>query len=967
MQRIELCKNCYLEICPDEKICAYCNEFNERDVGGHIGFSKEIGNLEVRIVFFENKYNCINKYCQQNNILYLKQIPSSICKELCKEKGVGKGRTLTVATLLKKLLEGVFDYHCEREMKKSTISEELYGVSLFGQMQTCVNICSYLGTIRVDSLFENKSFLVFRKSLTENKVVNVNDILAFKHENLLLDKVRGLGEVKRQNIIDRFKSITNLFLYLSGVELIECEEIKAIYPFVEIKSECEFMPLSFFNTDLFTTKTINEFNRRKYYRLKDLRFLHIDDIFTLTNADSRYMVSLAANATISLEYLLSRFFDSEKQDRDMQIFLLRAEGETLQAIGTRYGITREGVRQILHRRCCQYLPIFSDLARFYMQRNERKYIAVDEINNFFDDDLLDLIFSFSLKSDDGLDYLECAEIFIDKKAIPNAKNRLLCVAKEFVGEEINLNKDKEEFEDFLGNEGFDFINVEQVIELLEHYGYKKYDNYLYPRAVSYGYLASKIVAEHFPNGIKMTDEESIKELKRLFIEKFASINLPEGTRAFAARVSEFLVLSDRGMAIAEVAINIDISTLERIKEYIDNSQYNRLYYYGIFQAHEGLLAMTSNIDNHHYLHGALKKFFPNDYEYSRDYLQKKSVQTYIKLTEKIENYIKIVNRPIAYKELELNLGCSCTTIYGAVQSDRNLIQWGKDFVNTMSLMDVSQEVIKALRKIIVNSLENNDGYCYTRYIHHKIINEQPVFINGNDITTPDILKGILFVLFRDEFDFNRGHIAKKGTFKNLTSYGVMKQLFGSRNPISYREIVMYFEKLRWSSITISAAFSELEKECIRISDDLYVKTENTLIGQHTSNAIINRILEYFDDKDFYPSCMVYELNDFPDIGYEWNLFLLNSLLEKMDWDYIQIRPIIKDRRYNRVIYVKKDLKIDSYAQLIAYIMKKQNMNYISEREMLSLLIINGLAIKILPHDIYDSKYVKFEKEKFILV
>lgn len=163
MQRIELCKNCYLEICPDEKICAYCNEFNERDVGGHIGFSKEIGNLEVRIVFFENKYNCINKYCQQNNILYLKQIPSSICKELCKEKGVGKGRTLTVATLLKKLLEGVFDYPCEREMKKSTISEELYGVSLFGQMQTCVNICSYLGTIRVDSLFENKSFLSFSK------------------------------------------------------------------------------------------------------------------------------------------------------------------------------------------------------------------------------------------------------------------------------------------------------------------------------------------------------------------------------------------------------------------------------------------------------------------------------------------------------------------------------------------------------------------------------------------------------------------------------------------------------------------------------------------------------------------------------------------------------------------------------------------------------------------------------------
>ena len=67
-----------------------------------------------------------------------------------------------------------------------------------------------------------------------------------------------------------------------------------------------------------------------------------------------------------------------------------------------------------------------------------------------------------------------------------------------------------------------------------------------------------------------------------------------------------------------------------------------------------------------------------------------------------------------------------------------------------------------------------------------------------------------------------------------------------------------------------------------------------------------------------------------------------------------IEPISKDRRYEKGIVVLQSSQIQSYDELIAVNLKKNNIKEISEYKLLSYLIINGLAIQVIPHDLYCS-------------
>lgn len=90
-------------------------------------------------------------------------------------------------------------------------------------------------------------------------------------------------------------------------------------------------------------------------------------------------------------------------------------------------------------------------------------------------------------------------------------------------------------------------------------------------------------------------------------------------------LAEYLVLSGRGIATAKQNVHIEMPALDEIKNYIDNSQKSRIGYAEIFSIFEEKLRMYSNIDNYNFLHGVIKLYFSDEYDFpSRDYLRKKS-------------------------------------------------------------------------------------------------------------------------------------------------------------------------------------------------------------------------------------------------------------------------------------------------------------------------------------------------------
>ena len=76
------------------------------------------------------------------------------------------------------------------------------------------------------------------------------------------------------------------------------------------------------------------------------------------------------------------------------------------------------------------------------------------------------------------------------------------------------------------------------------------------------------------------------------------------------------MLCGRGEAIAIENIHVDLSVIEQIIEYIEVSRETVIYYMELFARFEGILRLTSNIDNYNFLHGILKLYYPDEYDYS---------------------------------------------------------------------------------------------------------------------------------------------------------------------------------------------------------------------------------------------------------------------------------------------------------------------------------------------------------------
>jgi len=58
--------------------------------------------------------------------------------------------------------------------------------------------------------------------------------------------------------------------------------------------------------------------------------------------------------------------------------------------------------------------------------------------------------------------------------------------------------------------------------------------------------------------------------------------------------------------------------------------------------------------------------------------------------------------------------------------------------------------------------------------------------------------------------------------------------------------------------------------------------------------------------------------------------------------------------------------LKSYPEIVAYAMISNDIQSMSESQFLSFLVIHGLARKVIPQELMNSDYAKFENERYIV-
>lgn len=809
------------------------------------------------------------------------------------------------------------------------------------------------------------------------KIYTLNELVEFLTVNSVMD-LRNIGAktVKEtEELIEKLRA--------GELEIVRSKSEAEIIPegpiFENISSDLDYLSIDALIELGLSKKIVSNFLQNNIKCCEGLRSLSRKDLSNMIG--SRYIDRLTEVALLlekDIISLLDYALEKSRNGREYNAFLRRAKGETLQEIADHPDreddgvITRERVRQIERGYARSIMPFVREL--FYILKGGKSYVTVQDIIDIYEDDEYDQILLYACKSFEEFEYLDFAELFVEKENGKTAEQSLLKIITEIVSDGADLYESREIIEEVLAEEGFDFIDIEMVVSLLKKYNYTIYGSFAVKGRSNYSTVCMYLIRKMFPNGIKLSQSESEKSedlirLRQIIDERYQGLTIPSSDRALSSTlVRSGLILCGRGTYISQEYVSIDESLLQEIKSYIDSKETNRVFYNEIYSDFEGVLNVLCGVDNYNYLHGVLAMRYPDSYEYGRDYLLKNGVveEDADSIADRIYNYICSIGRPVSKAELvQAFRGFSNVMLIMPFVNDDRLMQWDYNYYACTGILDIEDKDISDLEDAIQEIFEENFCYASDGLLYEKILENRPDFLQRNNINSEMNLHYIVSKLFSSTMDFRRPHIGRKNVIDISSTKSVILYLLGNPDYFTYDQYLDICDKMKWSRVTISAVLYDIEEDYARVSIDGYIKKELFSIPEDMVIDVKRCIIE--ESEEGIISLMNLEMDEFPEWEHEWNEYVMETVVKRYYSDLIVVQPSIKDRRYQRGIVVNNELGLNSYPEIVAYKMKSTGNEKMTESQFLSFLVVHNLARKVIPNELSNSDYVKKDGEYYVAV
>lgn len=660
---------------------------------------------------------------------------------------------------------------------------------------------------------------------------------------------------------------------------------------------------------------------------------------------------------------------SRLKESARRCLLLKAQGQTLQEIGDSMGLTRERVRQIISKAVRKLAPA-SKLVISNLLQDRTSFCKADVKKIFSNSELLDCI-TYVFENTEIVKYFEFADKYVEQIIVPDDwKAELDTIVQNLIGDAVNFFEILEEVEAELGKSGLGFLDASDFMGYLFEKRYIAMGDYIMKKRSAYKRICYDVIARHFKTGIKLDSDEnnSDMQLMREIIRKeFAGYTLPDNNRAITARVSPDLILCGRGRYCAPENVVLDKGLFEQIVDYINNCSETTLYYSEIFAAFLGRLLAETSVDNDNYLHGALKYLYPDDFEYERDLLVKHGMAR-TTFGERLADIIRSKGGPITKKELSKQFpGVTDIRIVNAVLAGPKLIQGEyNEFNHIDNVLCTDGDTVK-LYDILEQLLGAQGGYCSEHNLFACVQSEYPEFINKNDIKSSMNLFYIAAYLFGATYRFSRPHIASN-QFPNieLTNKNIARFFVSDRPELEYQELVQISQKAGWSNGTFTIILNAVEEDYIKVELNRYIHRSVFCIAPDTLNAIKAELIDLTGDSGYYGIFAIFNYEDFPAFEYEWNEFLLQSIIENYDTGFRVLEPKVKDWRYKRGIIVPMDNPCSTYEDFVIAQMKKDGIHAIEKDAFSGYLRRKGLVLTAtIPMELYEDDGLRLEGNCFV--
>lgn len=831
--------------------------------------------------------------------------------------------------------------------------------------------CKNYQDVLIDEVFDKACYECFRVYCADKGLLNFKQLEGFDFDALL--SIKGFNNTNVAQLKKRYAKVSSkLALDVNNVSSIKNNDGKsgsdnAFCDVVNTQlAEIDIDILTNFSVTHGIIDTLKEKNIKLLGELGATLNSNLGLWLNKKQMDNLKQVKtlLSLNFVEFFELIL----EQKSQDNSYTMMLMRAQGYTLEEIGQYAdGVTRERVRQILDKFVKAFAPLTRVLGQYFTR--DKNYVTVQELIDIYDNDDYDEIILMLFKSSkEKWEYLDFAGVFVPVREGTTTESIIVDLVKNFVGDGMFLSEKGEDFCSFMESEGFPYMDIQALRNFALTHKYKLFKDFITSSRAGYAELCEIIVAREFPNGIKLHEDgiEDLNLLREKALEYYGDIGLPEKTRTFSAQLDRVLYLCGRGRFTAADNIVVDMDVMEQIKTYIDNAAVTEIPYVEIFEIFKDKLEKSGNINSRYALQGAFQLYYPEDYKYTRDVIIKNAgLGISYGLKERLQQFLLNAQRPVSKYELQVAFkGVSPIMFMRAINDSPDVIQWKDNYYMSLRLLKTGNvNIIKVLDDIIDQQIKNNDGFTSANLLWNEVKNRLAKFVEDNEMTDGVNVFYIAQALLKDKFDFRFPNIAQKGIIENLSSFNIVRKFFADKDIFTIGDYKELAQKMAWAIGSYYGGLEQILKSYVRISAEDYMIAEKFKVSQECVENI-EKVIEAHMDNGYLVLDKFTEWTELPDIGgFEWNAFLLRSILDKYSREIKIVEPSMIDRRYEKGIAIPKNMDVDSYVEAVAKILYSRGYRELGESMMYRVLHNLGLAWKVIPLELYNGETIRFVKNK----
>lgn len=375
--------------------------------------------------------------------------------------------------------------------------------------------------------------------------------------------------------------------------------------------------------------------------------------------------------------------------------------------------------------------------------------------------------------------------------------------------------------------------------------------------------------------------------------RFDSIDLENFRETYNDIVDEMIDLSDKDLEVCLRKCGImwqnrlfptegilDNSAKEKVLAYI-NENFNNgkkvLYYKAIYSDLAEVFVYCFNLTEAMMLKPYLEYVCdPEEYYFFQEYMAKEK-NVSVDHSSEIEEFLLSVGKPLSYDEIYAGLShVSKEVIYSEIKTNRSIILNEKEHYYHFDLFEFSSEDADQITMFINDEIAK-EGYCIWSRVYNRVKSEMLLFIENNTYLSNLGIRNAVAKKLSGRFNFESEVICSRGNYLNMSA---VYTLFGEHHaPFSDDELYEFAKEV--SGVTTPAYLDALAESTVRVSKNLFVAKDQIEFDIEAIDKALSTYLTtgYMLIKDV-DSFLV-----FPNVGFEWNSFLLESYLMYYSKDY----------------------------------------------------------------------------------